>query len=254
MKNVPSFAALSVLILLSLSSARAEVLASDSFGSTSGDLNGSEGGTGKWVSAWQIMRGAVDGGEFKIEAKGGEHFLRAKGDGRTQRVFVTRLFEEFTGDKIFVRFKVEAEELPDEKSSFYFFFQSGEAFSIAYRLNMGIKDGMLMARYYPDNGGTRKGPSMEVGKTYAMVGEFSKSEGGDFDTVRFWVDPGPDDYFSGVGEVSLPTHQLAGGPGKHRTQSVNVAGFALDGEHPGAVRIRDLVIGTNWEDITGAHK
>lgn len=246
-----------LLYLFALSGAQGEILASDNFEYGDGsDLSGAEGGSGKWVGSWRLSRGSLTAAEnFTIQAsQGSGASLLAKGAGSGKRLYILRSFEDYTGEKIFVRFKIEAQELPDEASSFYFFFQAGELFTTAYRLSMGIKEGTLMARYYPDKGGTRKGPPAEIGKTYVLVGEFSKSTGGDFDTVKFWVDPGPNDYFSNAGEVALPTGSAAGEPGRKRIQSVNTLGFALEGGQPGSVRIRDLVIATDWSEVVGPHQ
>lgn len=243
-----------IVFLSTMSGARAEILASDHFDYGDGSsLGGAEGGSGKWTGTWRVSGGSASGTEnFTIQApQGSGSSLLAKGSGTGKRILVLRPFEDFSGEKIFVRFTIEAEEQPDEGSAFYFFFQHGETFTAAYRLSMGIKEGMLMARYYPDNGGTRKGPPADIGKTFVMVGEFSKSAGGNFDTVKFWIDPGPNDYFSQAGEVALPTSNDEGGSSRHRTQSVNTVGFALEGRQPGIVRIRDLVIATDWPDVAG---
>jgi hypothetical protein len=243
--------------LPALSGARGEVLATDSFEyETGSDLDGADGGGGNWTGSWQVPRGSMATRQnfTTQESQNGSTFVLAKDGGTGKRLWILRQFEDYAGEKIFVRFKIEAEELPAESDSFYFFFQNAEAFTTAYRLSMGVKEGMLMARYFPDRAGTRQGPAAEIGKTYVLVGEFSKSAAGDFDTVKFWVDPGPNDYFADTGEVALPSRAEPGYPGRHRTQSVNTLGFALEGVHPGIFRIRDLVIATDWSDVAGPHK
>lgn len=181
------------------------------------------------------------------------------GSGDRQNPLRRQLETPFTGDELFVRYRIryDAASLdcpPDDEGEFFVLWldavEGGPGSTHSGGIpNLGIhvKEGRanhFMARFASTL--ESYGPALEGDREYLVVGRLKKTRPGKrepFDQLDLWIDPKP-------GSLSKPD---ASRRGVRCLSQVSWVGFStgLKTEPEDRIQVRDLALATRWEAILG---
>ncbi len=257
---------LGFLPLTSICQLKADVLVAEDFSYGEGsEVEGLNGGDGAWMSEWKwasevasefaesnnaAAAAAARQATSLTSVKEGDGFalqIKDIGGGEESVRYFSREFSKYSGDRIFVAFDMQVLEAPDAESYFVLFLhERAPVTPTAYRLNIGVLNGNIVARYYHDPSNTVLGPPATAGENYRIVGEFLKSVPGEdsyFDGIRFWVNPKESDYLDPEGDFASDSQSDI------RCKGVDTVGFLMRGAQAGAFKIGNLMLATTWDDL-----
>ena len=168
-----------------------------------------------------------------------------------------KLEKPFTGDELFVRFRIRydaatIDQPPDDEGEFFVLWldsvegNNGSTHSGGVpNLGIHVKEGKanhFMARFASSL--ESYGPEIEGDREFLIIGRLRKTAPGSdqpFDFLELWIDPKPD-------ALSKPAASRRGVRG---ITSVEWIGFSTGGktEQEDRIQVRDLALATSWEAI-----
>lgn len=182
------------------------------------------------------------------------------GSGNRQNPLRRRLDAPYSGDTLFVRFRIlypsaSLDSPPEGDGEFFVLWldatEGGDGSTHSGGIpNLGIhvKDGTanhFMVRFSSGPGFENHGPTVIGDQEALVIGKLSKSASGadhPYDQLSLWVNPHPDDHDSPQATITTP---------RGKVKSVGWVGFSTGGktETSDRIRVHDLALATDWAAI-----